>query len=141
MLSVSQLAQLTQYTGAGIRAINMSNESNMVYKQAPAMAKQPDDLLARLRRGRDWLKDREESGKTGAEYEHWLTEWLKLLAAYEAACDLTRQAAGAPYAPNRAKRKQPASRERTNSQQTANRCNKEATERQQPVGARSGDGR
>ena len=47
----------------------------------------PDDLAAleaRVNKGFDWLFARELTGRTGAEYEKWLSTWLSLLDDYEA---------------------------------------------------------
>jgi hypothetical protein len=41
------------------------------------------ELVERLERGARLLFDLEERGERGAEYERWLTGWLRLLAQYE----------------------------------------------------------
>ncbi len=42
-------------------------------------------LEARLARGFDVLRQREEAGDTGGEYPRWLAAWLDLLGQYEQA--------------------------------------------------------
>ncbi|MBM3189626.1 MAG: hypothetical protein FJZ90_12990 [Chloroflexi bacterium] len=45
------------------------------------------ELNARLARGRDALRAKEDAGDTGPEYERWLQAWLGLLAEYQIVCD------------------------------------------------------
>lgn len=42
------------------------------------------ELVERLERGSRFLFDLEERGEHGAQYERWLSGWLRLLAQYEA---------------------------------------------------------
>jgi hypothetical protein len=61
-------------------------------------------LNARLAKGLDALRQREESGDTGEQYEQWFCIWERLLNEYQDACDQFA-ALGAPacdYAPCRA---------------------------------------
>jgi hypothetical protein len=44
-------------------------------------------LNARLAKGLDALRQREESGDVGPEYQRWLAAWLSLLCEYEGICD------------------------------------------------------
>jgi hypothetical protein len=63
-----------------------------------------DTLLVRLAKGLDALRQREESGDTGEQYEQWFCIWERLLNEYQDACDQFA-ALGAPacdYAPCRA---------------------------------------
>jgi len=45
------------------------------------------ELNARLARGRDALRAKEDASDTGPEYERWLQAWLGLLAEYQIVCD------------------------------------------------------
>jgi hypothetical protein len=61
-------------------------------------------LNARLSKGLDALRAKEESGDTGPQYREWFAFWGRLLMQYETACDRLT-ALGAPacdYAPCRA---------------------------------------
>jgi|GEM_PF-5860251 hypothetical protein len=44
-------------------------------------------LNARLSKGLDALRQKEDAGDTGPEYERWLSAWLGLLAEYEGVCE------------------------------------------------------
>jgi hypothetical protein len=62
------------------------------------------DLNARLAKGLDALRAKEDAGDTGPQYRGWFAFWERLLAQYEAACDqITAQGGPAcDHAPCRA---------------------------------------
>jgi hypothetical protein len=56
-------------------------------------------LNARLARGLDALRAKEDSGDTGPEYQQWLSVWLQLLAEYQVLCEEIAARRGQPPTP------------------------------------------
>jgi hypothetical protein len=57
-------------------------------------------LNARLAKGLDALRSKEDAGDTGPEYQQWLSAWLGLLAEYQVLCEqIAARRAQAPTPP------------------------------------------
>jgi len=61
---------------------NLSEPLNLVDLRARRAA-----LNARLSKGLDALRSKEEAGDTGPEYQSWLAAWQGLLCEYEGLCE------------------------------------------------------
>lgn len=57
-------------------------------------------LNARLAKGLDALRSKEDAGDIGLEYQQWLSAWLGLLAEYQVLCEeIAARRAQAPTPP------------------------------------------